>query len=172
VTGSPGAGGKLWSAVDRRALAYVRLEDARGAGLQRHLDAIERLCDDRGLEIADIVVDVEGGAERESAPPGLRWALEKLGARRARVLAVAQVEHVTGAFADGERLPSRLGDRGATLASADALGAAPSTAELAPSAPPARARRSARRSLGVGPRSWARYLDARADSGGLPNWSR
>jgi hypothetical protein len=153
-------GGELWS--DRRALAYVRLEDARSTDLPRHMQAIERLCDMRGLQLVDMVVDVEGGAGHQSAPPGLGWALKRLAAGGSRVLAVARAEHVTGAFVDAEELPRRLRERGATLDAADsAVVAVPSTAQAAAPKPPAPARRSARRAPGVGPGPWARYVNAR-----------
>jgi hypothetical protein len=157
------AGGELWSAADRRALAYVRLGDARGADLPRHIDAIERLCEARGLELADIVVDVEGGAESTSAPPGLTWALKRLTSDGARALAVARTEHVTGAFADAGRLGQWFRDQGLKLVAADA-----SAAEVGATDVPARVPRRVRRPPGVGPRSWARYVDARTDGGPLP----
>jgi Resolvase, N terminal domain len=158
------AGGELWSAADRRTLAYVRLGDARGVDLPRHIDAIERLCEARGLELADIVVDVEGGAESTSAPPGLTWALERLAAGAARALAVARTEHVTGAFAEAAGLRRWFREQGLKLVAADA-----SAAEEGAPDPPGRALRRVRRAPGVGPGSWARYVHARTDDGRLPN---
>jgi hypothetical protein len=163
-------GGELWSATDRRALGYVRLEDSGSAGLPRHVETIERLCDSRGLELADIVVDVEGGAELESAPPGLGWALKQLAAGGAGALAVAWVEHVTGAYADAEQLTRWFDEQGVTLVAAGyGGGSGPSPAETAAPDSPARRRHGARRAPGVGPRSWARYVHARTDDGRLPN---
>jgi hypothetical protein len=158
VTPRRRAGGELWSAADRRALAYVRLQDASSADLPRHIGAIERLCEARGLELADIVVDVEGGEESASAPPGLAWALERLAAGGARSLAVARTEHVTGAFAEAGRLGQWFRDQGCKLVAADA-----SAAQTGAPDGPARVLRRVRRPPGVGPRSWARYVNAHTD---------
>jgi hypothetical protein len=116
------AGGELWSALDRRALAYIRLGDPRSAQLSLHVAAIERLCDARGLELVDMVVDVEGGLTVETAPPGLQWALGRLAAGAVRMLAVASAEHVTGAFAEAPQLARWFRERGVTLATADSAG--------------------------------------------------
>jgi hypothetical protein len=161
------AGGELWSGLDRRTLAYVRLSDARSADLPRHVEAIERLCDAHGLELADMVVDVEGGLEAESAPPGLQWALARLAAGGVRVLAVASSNHVTGAFAEAAQLTHWFREREVTLVAADSAGGSdPATA--GPDAP-GRGRRGARHAPGVGPGSWARYLRTRTDDGRLPH---
>jgi hypothetical protein len=156
-------GDELWSAADPRALAYVRLPDARSGELPRHIDAIERLCEARGLELADMVVDVEGGAESTSVPPGLRWALERLATDGPRALAVARTEHVTGAFVNAGRLMPWFRERGLKLVAADS--GASGTAEVGVPDAPARVRRRVRRPPGVGPRSWARYVNARTDDG-------
>jgi hypothetical protein len=152
--------GELWSAADRRVLGYVRLDGARSADLPRHIDAIERLCEVRGLELADVVVDVEGGDESTSAPPGLAWVLEHLAAGGPRALAVARTDHVTEAFADAGRLTKWFREQGLKLVAADCTSAA--TAEVGA---PARGLRRVRRAPGVGPRSWARYVNARTDDG-------
>jgi hypothetical protein len=160
-------GGELWWALDQRALAYVRLSDASSADLPRHVEAIERLCDAHGLELADIVVDVEGGPEAESAPPGLQWALAQLAAGGVRVLTVASAGHVTGAFAEAAQLTHWFRERGVTLVAGDSA-AGPESATTGADVPTG-SRRGTRRALGVGPRAWARYAHGRTDEGRLPD---
>lgn len=158
------AGGELWTAVDRRVVAYVRLDGAGSPDLPRHLVAIERLCDLWGLEPTDVMVDVEGGVEAATAPPGLAWALARLAAGRTRALAVARTDHVAGAFADAGQLIRCFRDRGVILVAADSAGdPGHETAEVGTREPRARTRRRGRRPPAVGPRSWARYVHARAD---------
>jgi Resolvase, N terminal domain len=154
-------GGELWWALDQRALAYVRLSDASSAELPRHIEAIERLCDAHGFQLADMIVDVEGGTEAESAPPGLQWALAQLAAGGVRVLAVASAGHVTGAFAQAAQLTEWFREWGVTLVAADSAGGPDSA--TAGAEVPARSRRDTQRALGVGPRAWARYAHGRTD---------
>jgi hypothetical protein len=160
----------LWSALDQRALAYVRLGDASSTDLLRHVEAIERLCDAHGLELADMVVDVEGGSEAESAPPGLQWVLAELAAGGVRVLTVASVGHVTQAFAEAEQLGHWFREREVTLLAADSAGDPESATAVADV--PARARRGTLRAAGVGPRAWARYAHGREEDGRSPTADR
>jgi hypothetical protein len=143
--------------LDRRALAYIRLGDPRSAQLSLHVAAIERLCDARGLELVDMVVDVEGGLTVETAPPGLQWALGRLASGAVRMLAVASAEHVTGAFAEAPQLARWFRERGVTLATPDSAGGP--AGEDVPNVA-ARGHQGARRPPGVGPGAWARYVYA------------
>ena len=145
---------ELWSGAGRRALGYIRLRDARGIGLPRELETLERLCHEHGTTLADVAVEV-APAGAAGTPPGLAWALARLASGEATTFAVRRLDDLTGPFADRGQAARWLGERRVLLISGEqaAEAHAPRTA--------LRIGRGILRSPGVDPPSWARYLQAR-----------
>jgi hypothetical protein len=150
--------GGLWRrgpAAHERALGYVRLDEhARSAQFARHAHAIERLCEARGLGLADIACDVGGAAGSASARPGLTWALRRLAADDVGCLIVPRLDHLSDLLSERGQLVGWFRERGVALLTAEHGPGTP--AARAPNRPPDGAvyPRAVR---GVDPRSWAAY---------------
>jgi DNA invertase Pin-like site-specific DNA recombinase len=82
----------------RRAIGYVCVPSASDGQLGDHSAAIERACQDRGLALASIVLDVDGAGVDHR--PALAWALEQLAAQNAEVLVVSRLRDLSSNVAN------------------------------------------------------------------------
>jgi DNA invertase Pin-like site-specific DNA recombinase len=85
-----------------RALGYVSVpanEELQSAEFDAQLDAIDRYCDERGLELVEVVRDVNTGV-RDLERQGLLYALDKIGRGEASCIIVSELGRVSGSAAD------------------------------------------------------------------------
>jgi DNA invertase Pin-like site-specific DNA recombinase/peptidoglycan hydrolase-like protein with peptidoglycan-binding domain len=91
------------TAQSTRALGYasVRADDRlEGSHFQTQADAIETDCDDRGLELIQVVRDIEPQAGSDLKRPGLMYALETIAAGAASCLVVSGLDRLARSASD------------------------------------------------------------------------
>jgi DNA invertase Pin-like site-specific DNA recombinase len=81
-----------------RAIGYVCVTALTNGGLRRQSEAIRACCDERGLDLATIVHDIDAAGRDQR--PSLAWALEQLAERRADVLVVARLRDLSANVAN------------------------------------------------------------------------
>jgi peptidoglycan hydrolase-like protein with peptidoglycan-binding domain len=89
------------------AVGYVSRGAVDGPGLREQMTVIEAACAERGLELNEVVRDVEA-YDIGSGRPGMRHALERLAAREPSCLVVAQLGELGGSVREVGHLVERL----------------------------------------------------------------
>jgi Resolvase, N terminal domain/Recombinase len=115
---APEAGGAVRPVpVRRTAIGYMRMRAAGDrATLAAHHSALTAHADAHGLELWAVVHDVDGDPGGRQA---LQWALDRIAAGDAQVLAVARLEHVAGSADDLSVLLRWLDRDGRALVAVD-----------------------------------------------------
>jgi peptidoglycan hydrolase-like protein with peptidoglycan-binding domain len=109
--------------VDRvRAVGYVSGRDPRaltGPAVRQQITAIDEICEQRGLELTEIVRDVTSPTGEPDAG-GLPYALDRLAGQKPSCLVVAELGRLSGSPAELGRVIETLRERGVRLVAVDA----------------------------------------------------
>jgi peptidoglycan hydrolase-like protein with peptidoglycan-binding domain/DNA invertase Pin-like site-specific DNA recombinase len=104
-----------------RALGYVSFatpEESSGSENTHQLEALDRYCEQRGWELAEVVHDVRSPGRRVSSP-GLDYALERVAAGDASCLLVAELRRLGNSAGELGRILQTLRERDVHLVAVD-----------------------------------------------------
>jgi DNA invertase Pin-like site-specific DNA recombinase/peptidoglycan hydrolase-like protein with peptidoglycan-binding domain len=105
-----------------RALGYVCVSDQESFDdpkLKAQMEAIDRLCEQRGWRLLKLVRDKEVASGKALERPGLGYALERMEAGEASCLIVARLQRLSRSVADLGRILEVIGRNGGRLIALD-----------------------------------------------------
>jgi len=106
-----------------RVLGYVRVSTdgqvESGAGIQAQREAIERECDARGYELAEVITDAGVSAATVAKRPGITRALAALDRGDVEALMVAKLDRLSRSMIDFVGLTERARRQGWSIVALD-----------------------------------------------------